>query len=137
MLLSKINEAVKILDELIFLTKEDIKNIKIANHDAVFSNTLPKEELAQKFYRLKNEIDEILVKRNKPIEEIFSKDEEIQFNIFKDKLNEFYFLHKKFSKLALSVANFYNVLLSKIKDEKPIDYSQKNTSYNSKIQIKA
>ena len=135
MLLQKLNETINTLDELITLTQDDIKNIKIANHDAVFANTLKKEELAEKFFRLKNEIDEILVKRNKPIEEIFSKEEEEIFNIFREKLNEFYILHKRFSKLALSVANFYNALLIKIKNEKPIDYSKKFT-YNSTLKIK-
>ncbi|EDM23546.1 hypothetical protein FE773_02670 [Caminibacter mediatlanticus TB-2] len=137
MLLTKIKEAIKVLEELIFLTKEDIKNIKIANHDAVFSNTLKKEEFAQKFYRLKNDIDNILINRNKPIEEIFSKEEEIAFNDFREKLNEFYSLHKHFSKLALSVANFYNTLVSKIKNEKQIDYSQKNSCFDAKIHLKA
>ena len=136
MLIQKLNEAINTLDELITLTQNDIKNIKIANHDAVFANTLKKEELAEKFFRLKSEIDEILVRRNKSIEEIFSQEEEKIFNIFREKLNEFYIIHKRFSKLALSVANFYNTLLVKIKNEKPIDYSQKSP-YNSTLKLKA
>ncbi len=136
MLTQKLLEAIKTLDNLIEITKNDIQNIKIANHDAVFSNTLPKEELAEKFYRLKNEIDMILVKRNKPIEEIFSPEEEKLFDEFREKLNEFYTLHKHFSRLALSVANFYNALAAQLKDEKAVDYKN-SASFDSKLQLKA
>jgi hypothetical protein len=136
MLAQKITEATKTLNELIKITQEDIRNIKIANHDAVFSNTLKKEELAEKFYRLKTDIDTILVQRNKPIDKIFTQEEEKLFDEFREKLNEFHKLHKHFSRLAISVANFYNALASQLKEESQIDYKTK-ASFSSKLQLKA
>jgi len=124
MLTQKLNQINSTLNDLIKITQEDIKNIKKANHFEVFKNISIKEEKAELFSRLKSEIDEILIKRNKPIEEIFTKEEEILFDVFRDKLTTFHELHKKFSKLAFSVYNFYNALLSELKEEEPkIDYS--------------
>jgi len=123
MLIQKLKTINLTLERLIEITKEDIENIKVANHEAVFANTTPKEKLALKFSELKSEIDNILVSRNKPVEEIFSAEEEKYFEVFKTKLNEFHTLHKRFSKLALSVANFYNALMNELKEDgAKIDY---------------
>jgi 23S rRNA maturation-related 3'-5' exoribonuclease YhaM len=135
MLIEKLNNINNVLDKLIALTYEDINAIKNAEHETVFSNTQKKEKLAKNFSYLKSEIDSILVSRNRPIEEIFSPEEEKLFDNFRNKLNEFNNIHKRFSKLALSVANFYNTLMKEIKNEKPITYDNKNYS-NSNLNLK-
>jgi len=136
MLINILNQTIKTLDELISITKSDIDNIKLAQHEKVFENTHKKEMLAEKFSELKSEIDKILVSRNKPLETIFSAEEEQLFNEFREKLFEFNSLHKRFSKLALSVANFYNALLKQIHNEESISYT--NDSYkNSNLHLKA
>ena len=124
MLLKKLNQINNILIELIKITDEDIANIKEANHEAVFKNISLKETKAKEFSLLKSEIDSILVSRNRPIEEIFTPQEEIEFEKFKELLNEFNNKHKFFSKLSFSVTNFYNTLLEKIKNKKKITYSK-------------
>lgn len=135
MLINKINEINTVLDKLISITHQDLNAIKNADHETLFSHTKQKEELARKFSNLKSEIDSILVSRNRPIEEIFSPEEEKLFDNFRNKLNEFNNIHKRFSKLALSVANFYNTLIKEIKNEKPITYDNKNYS-NSNLNLK-
>jgi predicted nuclease with TOPRIM domain len=135
MLIEKLNNINNVLDKLIALTYEDINAIKNAEHETVFSNTQKKEKLAKNFSYLKSEIDSILVSRNRPIEEIFSPEEEKLFDNFRNKLNDFYALHKRFSKLALSVANFYNTLMKELKNEKPITYGNDNFS-NSNLSLK-
>jgi predicted nuclease with TOPRIM domain len=135
MLIEKLNNINNVLDKLIALTYEDINAIKNAEHETVFSNTQKKEKLAKNFSYLKSEIDSILVSRNRPIEEIFSPEEEKLFDNFRNKLNDFYTLHKRFSKLALSVANFYNALMKELKNEKPITYGNDNFS-NSNLSLK-
>jgi hypothetical protein len=136
MLIEKLNQINTVLDNLINLTQEDIEAIKNANHEQVFANAKIKEELAKNFSILKNEIDSILVSRNRPIEEIFSKEEEKLFDLFREKLNEFNSLHKRFSKLAISVANFYNALMNELKNEKPITYKNEKIS-NPYLNLKA
>jgi len=136
MLTNKLNEIINILNSLIEITKQDIENIKKANHQRIFDNMKIKEELAKHFSNTKNDIDLILVKRNKPIEEIFSNEEEKLFDEFKQKLTEFNALHKKFSRLAISVANFYNALTQQIKEEKTISYNN-NSFKNNHLYLRA
>jgi len=136
MLETTLKNTILVLENLISVTKEDIQNISQANHEEVFKNIRKKEDLANEFAKLKSEIDNILLSRNKPVEEIFSAEEEKLFNLFKEKLFEFNALHKRFSKLALTVANFYNTLLAKIKNEESINYKNESFSY-SNLKLKA
>ena len=135
MLIKTLQETIFTLDKLITITLEDIENIKQAKHEEVFKNTKTKENLAYNFSELKSKIDNILVSRNKPLEEIFTPEEEKLFNIFREKLLEFNKQHKRFARLAFSVANFYNTLLNKIQNNEKIDYT--STYKNSNLKLKA
>ena len=136
MLLNKLQSANEILNNLIEITNQDIDNIKEANHEKVFANIEKKENLAIEFQNTKNEIDYILSNRNKPLEEIFTPEEEQKFEEFKNLLNEFHQRHKLFSKLSFSITNFYNTLLNKIKGKKQVTY-EKEYAPNSNLRIKA
>jgi hypothetical protein len=135
MLIKTLQETISTLDKLISITLEDIENIKQAKHEEVFKNTKAKENLASKFSELKSQIDNILVSRNKPLEEIFTPEEEKLFNLFREKLFEFNKEHKRFARLAFSVANFYNTLLNKIQNNEKVDYQ--STYKNSNLKLKA
>jgi len=136
MLIDTLQTTINTLDKLIAITLEDIENIKHAKHEEVFKNTNIKEELANKFGTLKSQIDNILVSRNKPLEEIFTPEEETLFNIFREKLFEFNKQHKRFSKLAFSVANFYNTLLKKLINGETVGYTDERIN-RSNLRIKA
>ena len=136
MLINRLNQINNVLNELITLTKEDIFFIKEAKHNELFANIPKKEALINEFERLKSEIDNILISRNKPIEEIFSKEEEIEFEKFKTLLNEFNDLHRFFARLSITISNFYNTLLNKIKNKQQVTYD-KDLSPNSKLKLKA
>ncbi len=136
MLLNKLQTANKILNNLIKITNEDIETIKEAKHEEVFANMKIKENLAVEFQNTKGEIDYILSNRNRPIEEIFTPEEEKEFEEFKNLLNEFHEKHKFFAKLSFSVTNFYNTLLNKIKGQEQVTYEKDYTS-NSSLRIKA
>ena len=133
MLIKTLQETISTLDKLISITLEDIENIKQAKHEEVFKNTKAKENLASKFSELKSQIDNILVSRNKPLEEIFTPEEEKLFNLFREKLFEFNKEHKRFARLAFSVANFYNTLLNKIQNNEKVDYSSSYKNPNFKL----
>ena len=135
MLINTLENTITILDKLLSITLEDIENIKLAKYEEVFKNTKTKENLAYKFSELKSQIDNILISRNKPLEEIFTPEEEKLFNLFREKLIEFNKQHKRFARLAFSVANFYNTLLNKIQNNEKVDYS--STYKNSNLKFKA
>jgi len=132
-MLSQTLQSINItLDSLIEITTQDIEDIKQAKHNSLFERNQKKEELVKQFTSLKSQIDSILVKRSqsgKPLEELISPQEDILLGEFKTKLTTFYNIHKKFSKMALLVTNFYNNLMHKISGSEPdIGYEMKPSS---------
>ena len=127
--LKSINQT---LDTLIEITQKDIEDIKEANHTSLFERNEKKEKLVSQFSNLKSQIDSILVKRSesgKPLEELISKEEDILLGEFREKLTTFYEIHKKFSKMALLVTNFYTNLMHKVSGCEPdIGYEMKPSS---------
>ena len=99
------------LSKLIDITTQDIEDIKEANHEALFERNQSKEKIVQEFIAQKNQIDTILLKRSESgstLENMLNSEESNLFDEFKAKLQEFYEVHKRFSKMALLVTNFYN-----------------------------
>jgi hypothetical protein len=117
------------LDDLISITLQDIEDIKKANHDSLFQRNEKKEELIKEFTKSKSQIDSILVQRSQSgleLSQLINPQEDQLLGEFKDKLSEFYNIHKKFSKMALLVTNFYNNLLHKTSGSEPdIGYEMK------------
>ena len=117
------------LDKLIHITQKDIDDIKEAKHTELFNRNIQKEELVAQFTKQKSQIDSILVKRSESgmeLSKLINPQEDKLLGEFKDKLEQFYNLHKKFSQMALLVTNFYNNLLHKISGSEPdIGYEMK------------
>jgi len=132
----------KTLDNLINITQKDIEDIKLANHDNLFQRNEEKEKLISQFVSFKSQIDSILVKRSESgleLSQIINKEEDELLGEFKNKLEEFYTIHKKFSKMALLVTNFYNNLLHKVSGSEPdIGYEMKpNVNNYNNFSLKA
>ena len=131
----------KTLDNLINITKQDIEDIKIANHEALFQRNSLKEQYLKDFTNQKSQIDSILVKRSESgldLENLINSEEDKLLSEFKQKLQEFYTIHKKFSKMALLITNFYNNLMHKINGEEvDIGYKMNKTSHYSNFSLKA
>jgi len=129
------------LDNLIDITKQDIEDIKIANHEFLFQRNELKEKYLQEFIQQKSQIDSILVKRSESgldISQLINPEEDKLLGEFKQKLQEFYEIHKKFSKMALLVTNFYNNLMRKINGEEiDIGYKMNRTNPYSSFSLKA
>ena len=129
------------LDNLIDITKKDIEDIKIANHEFLFQRNELKEQYLKDFTHQKAQIDSILVKRSESgldISQLINPEEDKLLGEFKQKLQEFYEIHKKFSKMALLVTNFYNNLMRKINGEEiDIGYKMNKTNPYSNFSLKA
>jgi hypothetical protein len=128
------------LDKLIDITKQDIDDIKEANHDALFERNQIKDKIVQEFISQKNQIDTILLKRSESglsLENMLSNEESNLFDEFKLKLQNFHNIHKKFSKMALLVANFYNNLTNRV-NQTEVDIGYKMSQrYSSNLSLKA
>ena len=130
----------KTLDRLIEITKEDIEDIKQANHEPLFQRNKEKEELITKFSELKSQIDSILVKRSESgldIKDLISPEEDKLLDEFRNKLKLFYDIHKRFAKMAFSVTHFYNNLMNRINQKEPdIGYKMNQKNPYSRFSLK-
>jgi len=129
------------LDNLINITKQDIEDIKLAKHEALFQRNSLKEKYLQEFIQQKSQIDSILVKRSESgldISQLINPEEDQLLGEFKQKLQTFYTIHKKFAKMALLVTNFYNNLMHKINgNEVDIGYQMNKTNNYPNFSLKA
>ena len=139
MLKQTLKDTNEYLDKLIDITNQDIEDIKTANHDSLFERNKEKDKIVQSFITCKNQIDTILIKRSESglsLEEMLSSEESQLFDEFKIKLKQFSDIHRKFSKMALAVANFYNNLSHKVNQtEVDIGYEMKQR-YSSNFSLK-
>jgi hypothetical protein len=128
------------LDKLIGITLKDIEDIKLANHEPLFQRNEEKERIVKEFASQKTQIDTILLQRSESgltLENMLNEEESNLFEEFKVKLRNFYEIHKKFSKMALLVANFYNNLTNRVNQtEVDIGYEMKQR-YSSNLSLKA
>jgi len=133
MLLQSLNNINNVLNNLINITAEDIEDIKQAKHEELFKRNQTKEELLNQFTSLKSQIDSILVKRSESgldISQIINPEEDKLLGEFKNKLQEFYTIHKKFAKMALIITNFYQNLMDKTTGvEIDIGYKKQHPSH--------
>jgi len=139
MLKQTLKETNNKLTQLIDITHQDMEDIKEANHESLFERNKIKDNIVQQFIAQKNQIDSILLKRSESglsLEDMLSEEESNLFDEFKVKLKEFSDTHRKFSKMALVVANFYNNLSNRVnKTEVDIGYEMKQR-YNSSFSLK-
>lgn len=120
--------ALEDIKALIAITKQDISDIKVANHEAIFARIPQKEELIASFIRKKEayarEIEERLHRQfpNSKLEELTDADKQILLGEgasgytteLHDSLNLLKDLNARLGKISLAVSEFYNSLLGKI-----------------------
>ncbi|MDR2906306.1 MAG: hypothetical protein LBU73_10190 [Helicobacteraceae bacterium] len=116
---TRLNEALTTITSLIALTKDDLADIKEAKHDAVFSRSFTKENLAILFEKQKlaldTEITELAAKNSQQeIGDLLTDAEKSLLNDLKNSLIELHALNKRFGTLAIAVGEFYTSLVRAI-----------------------
>ena len=136
MLIDDLNRIINVLDRFIENTKQDLSDIKEAKHNEVFERNELKASLLAEFSELKSRIDQELLRRaqvnQNDLTNMLNISENDKLDIFKEKLAQFNKLHKEFSKLLLSITNFYTQLYNQVTEsEVDIGYQNrpKRTSY--------
>lgn len=119
MLHNHIETAIHDVQALIAMTAEDTKDIREANHQAIFSRVKPKEELVSSFDAKMNTVKNLIqeIAQTNPqadIKELLSEDDILLF----DKLNNLIIQLKQenlhFAKLSIAVGEFYKSLLGNL-----------------------
>jgi hypothetical protein len=134
MLKQTLNSINSNLRNLIKITEQDIEDIKQANHQALFDRNIIKENLIDEFVKLKAQIDNGLKNRSETGQNLVNVDEQPLLDEFKENIQTFYTIHKKFAKMAFTVTHFYNNLVHKVTDSQPdIGYgmSPNRTNYSN------
>jgi len=117
MLKEYLNQAMGVLDELIALTDEDIKNIKEAKHSTVEESVKKKNELVKKFESVKILLDKELLRASKESRgaDLTSiLDDEVKLNLvsMRGKLEKLHSKNKEYARYVLMVKEFFDGLVS-------------------------
>lgn len=116
MLSNYLKRAIKDIEALIDLTKQDIQDIQQAKHENVFEHTKLKNNLILSFEANKALLDNELVLRvdaNKESElaDILSKEESSLLEVMRDSLTTLKELNKKYAKFVVTIGEFYNSMM--------------------------
>jgi len=119
MLKKYLENAVEDLNKLIQLTKNDITDIKKAEHISVFERVSIKEKLITTFEAKKKMIDKNITdkaSRNNGVslENILDEIEKNYLEALKTKLLDLKKVNRRYARLVVSVGTFYSSLLEKI-----------------------
>ena len=116
MLKEYLNQAMGVLDELIALTDEDIKNIKEAKHSTVEESVKKKNELVKKFESVKILLDKELLRVSREngganLSSILDDEVKSSLTLMRSKLEELYSKNKEYAKYVVGVKEFFDSLL--------------------------
>ena len=119
MLKKYLENAVEDLNKLIQLTKNDITDIKKAEHISVFERVSIKEKLITTFEAKKKMIDKNITdkaSRNNGVslENILDEIEKNYLEALKTRLLDLKKVNRRYARLVVSVGTFYSSLLEKI-----------------------
>ncbi|MDD2382601.1 MAG: hypothetical protein PHN18_00270 [Sulfurospirillaceae bacterium] len=142
MLLHYLQNAVKDIDNLIDLTKKDIEDIKVANHNEIFGRIQIKNDLIQSFETKKSLLDNELVKILKEshetsLELLLNAEQKELLSLMKLKLSELKIINKEYAKFVVTISQFYNSLLDKIFPRDMEGYKMANHKPASFLKIRA
>ncbi len=114
-----LNGIIKDIENLIQLTKDDIEEIKKANHEKIFNSSRLKDELVASFENKKIIIDDTLIKlvnenRGKELEEILDEEDKSLLEMMRIKLFDLKEINKEYAQMVIYVSEFYNSLLDEM-----------------------
>ncbi len=129
--------ALSDLRDLISMTKQDIEDIKEANHDQQFERLSLKEEKLKSFENKKAMIDHEIsslmsTQADKDLPELLDEEQHNALDELKTELSNLRDINKKYARFVLSVSNIYNKFLDKLVPTEMQGY-QKVASKNPSI----
>lgn len=142
MLGTYLDNALKDLEQLIQLTLDDIEDIKLAHHDAIFSRAAIKEELITSFQNKKTLIDNEIAKLmqtypNEELEHLLEKEQMQHLSELKTKLLTLKEENKRYARLVLSVSEFFNSLLERMVPVEMHGYQKVTPKHRSLLEVRA
>ncbi|WP_457745800.1 hypothetical protein [Sulfurimonas sp.] len=142
MLTHHLKNALEDLRDLITMTKSDIEDIKLAQHDPQFERLSLKDEKIKSFEAKKAMIDhEIsnLVKLNpdRELPSLLSKEQHTLLEELKVELSNLHETNSKYAKLVLVVSNLYNTFLERIVPTEMQGYKKVASKDSTFLEVRA
>lgn len=142
MLSYQLQNAIKDLDTLISLSREDIEDIKEAKHDSQFDRLSIKEEKIKSFEHKKAMIDHEISKLMtanpaQSLSELLDSEQRQQLDNLKTHLSSLREVNQQYAKMVLSVGAFYNTLLERIVPTQMQGYQKVASSEASFLEVRA
>ncbi len=137
-----LNNAINNIEDLIKLTKEDIKDIKNARNDEIFKRTKIKDEIIVLFENQKQLLDSELLRimnrnKDKELSEVLSENEKKSLEKLKTKLQELHSINKEYAKFVVVINEFYSSLFDKIFPTDIENYKKINPKSFSLLKVSA
>ena len=119
MLSQHLQNALNDLRDIINITKSDIEDIKIAEHDTQFERLSIKEEKLKSFEAKKAIIDHEIsslmsANPDRDLPNLLNAEQHALLDEFKVELNNLREVNKHYAKLVLIVSNLYNTFLERL-----------------------
>lgn len=137
-----LSDAVSDLEYLIEISNLDIKDIKEANHEAIFSRLESKNSTIFSFEKNKDLARDEMLKLSKEnpsknIEELLDSQTITLIDTMRDDLKTLRDLNRNYAKSVVAVYEFYNSLLESIMPSQRDGYSNKSYSKVDLLHIEA
>lgn len=141
MLTHYLQKANEILSDLIRTTRNDIKDVKNANHDGVFSRIKIKEELVKSFENHKSLIDNEIGKlvqnaKGSQFDGILNDEQQKSLDEMRENIKTLQVENRHFATIVIAVSEFYSSLLNKIIPTEQIGYDTHKAKRASYLQLK-
>lgn len=142
MLSYQLQSAIKDLEALISLSREDIDDIKEANHNPQFDRLAIKEEKIKNFEHKKAMIDREISKLMtqhpaRPLSELLDNEQHQQLDSLKEHLSLLREVNQQYAKMVLSVGSFYNTLLERVVPTQMEGYQKVASAESSFLEVRA
>ena len=142
MLSYQLQSAIKDLESLISLSREDIDDIKEANHNPQFDRLAIKEEKIKNFEHKKAMIDREISKLmtqhpSHPLSELLDNEQHQQLDSLKEHLSALREVNQQYAKMVLSVGSFYNTLLERVVPTQMEGYQKIASAESSFLEVRA
>ncbi|RDU61739.1 hypothetical protein CQA44_08110 [Helicobacter sp. MIT 14-3879] len=136
-----LQEAIDMLQSLINFTKEDIEDIKIANHEIIFNRSHTKVTAIKEFEFAKGKIDREILQLTQQyphlkIAEILDEKADRLLTEMRKALEELKSLNTHYAHIAFAVSEFYTSIADRLIPREKADYkSRAEQSQLLKIQV--
>lgn len=142
MLSYQLQSAIKDLEALIALSREDIADIREAKHNPQFDRLDIKAEKIKSFEHKKAMIDREISKLmtqnpGTSLSELLDNEQHHQLDLLKTHLSTLREVNQQYAKMVLSVGSFYNTLLERVVPTQMEGYQKIASTEASFLEVRA